>query len=196
MPRSPRLLVPGTYHVTARGNNSEEIFLDDLDRSQYLELLTKAIGLMAARMFAYVLMDNHVHLVMQTTAWNLDGCIHRVHRPYAAYFNRRYGRTGHLFGGRYRSKPVVDDAHLLESTRYTHLNPVRAGIVRLPEDHSWSSYRRYVEPAVRDALVDPEPVLTLLAKDPDRSMAAYKEFVLAGVPARHPFTGEIGSWPS
>lgn len=183
MPRSPRLFVAdGIYHVTARGNNGDEIFRDDLDRSLYLQLLATAARATSAHILAYVLMVNHLHLAVQTTAPNLYETMHRAHRPYAARFNRRYGRTGHLFGDRYHSKPVIDDPYLLETTRYIHLNPVRAGVAKLPEDHPWSSYRCYVRAQDGDSFVCSSPVLQLLASDPVRAGAAYEEFVLAGLP--------------
>lgn len=176
VPRRPRLLFAGgTYHVTARGNNGDAIFRDDHDRVTYLQLIAKAARMTAARIFAYVLMSNHVHLVVQTPAPNLDVLIHGVHRPYAVGFNRRYGRSGHLFGSRYRSIPILDDTHLLEATRYIHRNPVRAGLVQRPEDFFWSSYRSYISPQADGDLVDPGPVLDLLARDRERGRAAYEK---------------------
>jgi len=183
VPRSPRLFVAdGIYHVTARGNNGDEIFRDDFDRSLYLQLLATAARATAARILAYVLMINHVHLAVQTSAPNLYETMHRAHRPYAGRFNRRHGRTGHLFGDRYHSKPVIDDPYLLETTRYIHLNPVRAGVARHPADHPWSSYRCYVQAQDGNGFVCTGPVLQLLASDPVRAGAIYEEFVLAGLP--------------
>lgn len=184
MPRSPRILVAdGTYHVTARGNNGEAIFRDDLDRSLYLQLLAKAVSVTMVRVLAHVLMTNHVHLVLQTAAPNLSDAIHRVNSAYAVRFNRRHVRTGHLFGSRYHGTLVVDDTQLLEATRYVHLNPVRAGVTRRPEDYPWSSYASYVRPRSEEGLVDPRPVLELLANNPRQARAAYEKFVLDAVPA-------------
>jgi REP element-mobilizing transposase RayT len=194
VPRRPRLLFAGgTYHVTARGNNGGGIFRDDHDRVNYLQLLANAARMTDARILAYVLMSNHVHLVVQTPAPNLDVLIHGAHRPYAVGFNRRYGRTGHLFGSRYRSIPILDDTHLLEATRYIHRNPVRAGLVQRPEDFLWSSYRTYIKPQADGDLVDPGRVLDLLARDRKRGRTAYEKFVLSAleVPGTENTTGVL-----
>ena len=182
MPRRPRLFFAGgTYHVTARGNNGDDIFRGDNDRATYFQLLAKAVGETAVQILAYVLMSNHLHLVVHTPSPNLHLLIHGVHRPYAAGFNRTYGRSGHLFGSRYHSTLILDDAQLLEETRYIHLNPVRAGLVRRPEDFSWSSYRSYITPQADDELVNTNPVLALLALERERACAAYEEFVLSAL---------------
>ena len=182
LPRPPRLLfASGTYHVTARGNNGDDIFRDDNDRATYLQLLAKAASETAVRILAYALMSNHLHLVVHTPAPNLHVLIHRAHRPYAAGFNRAYGRSGHLFGSRYHSKTVLDDSQLLETTRYIHLNPVVAGLVRRPEDFPWSSYRSYITPHHDYQLVDPGPVLDLLARVRGSACAAYEAFVLSAL---------------
>src|SRR2546428_6041212 len=110
--------------------------------------------------------------------------------PYATGFNRTYGRSGHLFGSRYHSTLILDDAQLLEVTRYIHLNPVRAGLVRRPEDFSWSSYRSYITPQADDELVNANPVLSLLALERERACAAYEEFVLSAL--AEPGTENIG----
>jgi len=178
MPRKPRpLLAGGTYHVTARGNNREAIFHDDRDRLLYLQLLAWGAIVTSARMIAYVLMTNHVHLIVQTSAPNLDKTIHRIHRPYAAQFNRRYDRVGHVFASRYHSALIIEDSYLLEATRYVHLNPVRAGVAPRPEDFPWSSYRWYLQPQRADGLVDPRPVLALLGDDVEGNGVAYERFV-------------------
>ncbi len=174
-----------TYHITARGNNGENIFSDDYDRYAYLALLAKAVRSMKMRLFAYSLMTTHVHLVCQTAEANISATICRLHGSYAFSFNRRYDRHGHLFEGRFRSRLIEDDAYLLEATRYTHLNPVRAGLVNGPEDHVWSSYRCYVAPEeqTRQTMVDVWPVLQLFSEDPQASRRAYERFVREGMTA-------------
>lgn len=184
MARPPRLLVrDGTYHVTARGNNSEATFREDHDRSEYLRLLGSACAITEVELLAYVLMDNHVHLVVHTSAPNLHEMMHRLQRPYAREFNRRYHRVNHLFGDRYYSRPIVDDVQLLEATRYVHANPVRAGLVQHPGDYPWSSFRDYVQPQEHDNLVRPARVLELLAIDSVKARAAYETFVCSGIDA-------------
>lgn len=177
MPRSPRIVVGGgIYHIFVRGNNAQQIFLDNVDRYHYLRLLQAASKRLAIGVLAYVLMSNHVHLVLQVTTPNLATVMHLVHRAYAFRFNRRHGRIGHTFNNRFQSLPIVDDVYLLQSTRYIHLNPVDAGLVDDPGDYPWSSYRQYLAP--RDGqLVTPNPVLSLLGNDPVRCRRAYEEFV-------------------
>lgn len=186
MARPPRLAFAGaTYHVTARGNDSSDVFTDDYDRYAYLALLARTVRSQKVRLFAYTLMTTHVHLVLQTTAPNISGVLHSLHSPYANAFNRRNGRRGHLFEGRFRSKLIENDAYLLEATRYTHLNPVYAGVVDEPGDYPWSSYAAFVAPCsqTRQPTVDIWPVLELLSTDPRVSRPAYERFVLEGLTA-------------
>ena len=179
--RGSRVIVAGgIYHVFARGNNKADIFLDSVDRSWYLRLLAATVRDLNVKILSYVLMSNHVHLVVQITTPNLAEVMHSVHSPYAAHVNRRHDHTGHTFSSRYKSKIIIDDRHLLETTRYVHLNPVRAGLVRLPEDYTWSSYG-YYRGEGRNQLVDPALVLSILADDPVRGRKAYEKFVGAGI---------------
>lgn len=191
MPRPPRLVFAGaTYHVTGRGNNGERIFNDDADRYAYLVLLAKTMRVMAARLFAYALMSNHVHLVLQTTAANISATIHRLHGPYAAYYNRQHGRNGHLFGRRFYSELVEEDAYLLELTRYVHLNPVRAGLAAHPKDYPWTSYGLYMSHS-NQSLVDIGVILELLGSDLSRSRMAYATFVDGEITSKQ--TGGVSS---
>lgn len=110
MSRPPRPVFSGaTYHITARGNNEESIFVDEADRYAYLTLLAKASRTMAVRLFGYALMTAHVHLALQTTLPNISAMIRRLHTCYAKQFNRRHGRINHLFGDRFYSKLISDD---------------------------------------------------------------------------------------
>lgn len=178
MPRPPRPNAAGTtYHITARGNNRERIFSDRTDRYVYLSLLAKTKRVMALRVFAYVLMTNHVHLVLQTTAPNISAAIHRLHGPYASYFNRRHGRSGHLFGRRFYSEMLADDPHLLQVTSYLHVNPVRAGLVADAAEYPWSSYRCYVGSDSGGSLIDTHPLLELISHDLASGRRAYAKFV-------------------
>lgn len=182
MGRPLRVVYAGaTYHVMARGNNREAIFADDVDRYAYLTLLAKAARATGLRTLAYVLMPNHVHFVVRTSEANLSSAIHRLHSPYAIYFNRRSGRDGHVFGRRFRSHLITLDSYLLAVTRYVHLNPVRAGLAPRPEDYPWSSYRFYVDHPPDQSLVDAGAVLALISTDNSRSRKAYARFVADGI---------------
>ena len=142
MPRPLRFEYPGAlYHVTARGVQQAAIFIDDQDRVSLLSNLAKALRACDACAFAFCLMDNHYHFVLQTRQANLSALMHRVNSVYSSTFNRRHGRCGHLFEGRFKALHIDRDAYLLEVCRYVELNPVRAHIVESPDQWRWSSYR-------------------------------------------------------
>lgn len=172
MSRPPRPVFAGaTYHITARGNSEDAIFADDTDRYAYLTLLARVLRTAGARLFAYALMTNHVHLAVQTIQPNVSTMIQWLHTHHAKHFNRRHGRTNHLFGDRFYSKTITDDLYLLGVTLYLHLNPVRAGLVAHPADYPWTSYRSYV--AGGASVVDVRPVLEIFGRDLRRSRRAY-----------------------
>ena len=144
MPRSLRIEYPGAlYHVTARGVRQGAIFIDDRDRSSMLSIVAQTLKACDAHAFAYCLMGNHYHFVLQTRCANLAVLMRRVNSRYSLTFNRRHGQAGHVFEGRYTALHVDRDAYLLEVCRYVDLNPVRAGLVELPEQWNWSSYRAH-----------------------------------------------------
>ena len=144
MSRSPRLEYPGAfYHVTARGIQQGAIFVDDHDRDSLLTILARALRACDAQAFALCLMGNHYHFVLQTRQANLSVLMHRVNSVYSLTFNRRHGRRGHVFEGRFKALHVDRDAYLLAVCRYVDLNPVRAGLVESPTQWTWSSYRAH-----------------------------------------------------
>jgi REP element-mobilizing transposase RayT len=144
MHRPPRLEYPGAlYHVTARGVQQNAIFADDTDRSSLLAILARSLDACHARAFAFCLMGNHYHFVLQTHEPNLSTLMRRVNSVYSMTFNRRHDRHGHLFEGRFKALHVDRDAYLLEVCRYVDLNPVRAGLVERPQQWAWSSYRAH-----------------------------------------------------
>ncbi len=144
MPRSIRLEYPDAlYHVTARGVQQRFIFLDDEDRRLSLRLLARTLIDFDAQVFAYCLMGNHYHLVLQTRRANLSTLMQRFNANYSQQFNHRHSRIGQVFGGRFKTVHVDRDAYLLSVCRYVDLNPVRAGLARVPEDWMWSSYRAH-----------------------------------------------------
>ncbi len=155
MARLPRLVVPGyPHHLVQRGNNRQAIFVDDLDRDRYLKLLAEASRQHALPIHAFVLMPNHVHLlVTPATEEAMAAAMQDVGRAYVHWFNKRHQRTGTLFEGRFRSCVVETDRYALACTRYIEMNPVRAGIVNSPADFRWSSYRHNVG-------LQPHPLVT------------------------------------
>lgn len=142
MARPPRLEIPdGTYHVSARGNERSSIYWDDGDRRHFLELLAEVGTGFCWRILAYCQMTNHYHLLIQTPEPNLAQGMRQLNGVYAQGFNRRHGRVGHLFQGRYSARLVQADEHLRVAVRYIVRNPVRAGLCREPQGWRWSGHR-------------------------------------------------------
>jgi REP element-mobilizing transposase RayT len=141
MPRLARLEYPDAlYHVTARGVQQDRIFVDDADRLALIKYLARALEEGGARAFAYCLMGNHYHLVLQTSRPNLSALMQRINSGFCQAVNRRHERCGHLLEGRFKAIVVDRDNYLLEVCRYVDLNPVRAGLVASPSQWRWSSH--------------------------------------------------------
>jgi putative transposase len=141
MPRKHREEVAGAVvHVFARGNRRQDIFLGDADRGLYLSLLGQVVVRQRWRCLAYCLMDNHVHLLIETPEPNLGAGMQRLHGVYAQTFNKRHGCCGHVFQGRFGANRVKSDAQLWMTARYIALNPVEAGLCARPGDWGWSSH--------------------------------------------------------
>ena len=190
MARPLRIEYPGAvYHLTARGNAREDIFLDDGDRRLFLDLLAETIARFRWLCHAYCLMGNHYHLLIETPEANLSRGMRHLNGVYTQRFNRTHGRVGHVFQGRYKAILVERDAHLLELCRYLVLNPVRAGMVRSARNWRWSSHR-----AMAGQVAAPEWLATdwLLARFGRRAAparAAYRRFVIDGRGAASPWDG-------
>lgn len=188
MARPLRLEFPGAvYHITARGDAQEDIYRDDADRLLFLDLLGKEVRQQRWRLYAYCLMDNHYHLLLETPEGNLVAGMRRFNGVYTQAFNRRHGRVGHVFQGRYKSIVVDKDAYLLELSRYIVLNPVRARRVERVEDWPWSSYRATVGQVAAPDWLDVAGLLAHFDRDPARARRAYRDFVRAGVDAESPW---------
>lgn len=175
MTRLPRPDLAGVpQHVVQRGNNRLPCFLDDEDRRRYLRCLCEALHRYGCDLHAYVLMDNHAHLLVTP---HEVGAVSRLMqtfgRNYAGLFNGRHGRTGTLWEGRYKSCLVDTERYVLTCSRYIELNPVRARMVGDPSDYPWSSYQANAL-GRPDGLVTPSPTLLALAGDPAARLAAYR----------------------
>ncbi|MBO4214139.1 MAG: transposase [Lachnospiraceae bacterium] len=134
----------GIYHVMLRGVNRQRIFEDNEDNFAFLSILATYKKKCEFELFAYCLMRNHVHMLIREGEMELPDVIRRVATTYAQYFNRKYGRVGHLFQDRYRSEAVKSEEQLIQTLRYIHRNPVKAGICEKMEEYTLSSYRQYV----------------------------------------------------
>ena len=141
MSRRPREEVDGgIFHVYARGNAKQLVYLDEVDRVTYLRLLGLVIGKRRWRCLGYCLMDNHMHLLLQTPEAGLAAGMQWLHGVYAQTFNERHDRVGHLFQGRYGAVRVKSDAQLWALFRYIGVNPVEAGLCGRPSEWKWGSY--------------------------------------------------------
>ena len=195
MGRPLRVEYPGAlYHVTSRGNEKRDIFLDDRDRRKFLGLLEEHHDRHGILIHCYVLMGNHYHLVVETPGGNLITVMHGINSTYTGYFNRGHNRAGHLFQGRYSAILVDKDAYLLQVSRYVHLNPVRAGMVDRPERYEWSSYPGYVWKSREVPWVEYAWVLSQFGRSRRVGREKYGEFVSAGVQqtAESPFRDLYG----
>lgn len=180
MARKPRIEFPGAFfHIIVRGNNRENIFRDGPDYSRYLQKLVYFCRKGDMTLYAYCLMPNHIHLLLEMSKVSLSKVLQRFHTWYTQYFNRRYDRVGHVFQGRYKAIICDKDAYLLELVRYIHLNPVRASLVDSPEDYPWSSHRIYLG-IERSGRIDPSFVLEQFSDDPSTARKFYKSFVTEG----------------
>lgn len=182
MARLPRLtLADHPHHVIQRGNNRQAVFVDRDDREFFLSLLGENAARFAVALHAYVLMDNHFHLLATpSTADGLPQWMQAVGRRYVRYFNGRHGRTGTLWEGRYRSTLIQTERYLLPCMAYIDLNPVRAGMVAEARDYPWSSHGHYAG-LRHDKFLTPHPLYWGLGNTPFAREAAYAELVQNGI---------------
>ena len=183
MPSAPRDESPGYHHVWCRGNNKRPIVLDARDRRTLLEQTDTVARRFGWKVLAYCLMDNHYHLVIEIDERGMSRGFCRLNTGYATTFNKRHGRMNHLFGKRYGSKPIEDEASLLETCRYVLMNPVRAGLVKRPQDYRWSSFRATLGEAYSDIALSVDQLLGSFHRDPRRARALFAEFVARTPPA-------------
>lgn len=178
MSRPLRIEYPGAfYHITSRGNERRNIFRDDKEREQFLSYFGTATDRYKAVIHVYCLMSNHYHLLLETPLGNLSQIMHHINGAYTTYFNKRHKRSGHLFQGRYKAIVVDKDEYAAELSRYIHLNPVRAGIVKNPDEYPWSSYRYYSGKRKRPEWLVPDFILSYFGKDTSEARKGYRKFV-------------------
>jgi putative transposase len=178
VPRSPRLQVAdGVFHVTARGNRRQDIFVHPVDYLAFLSLLDDLSRRRGWQGYGYCLLSNHYHLVVETPEPDLSAGMQWLNGRFAQTFNHRYGLDGHLFQGRFHSVLVEGDWHLLELTRYLALNPVKAGLCRHPRYWRWSSYAAVAGREAPRKFLAPRGVLRLFGSTPRQARARFEEFV-------------------
>jgi putative transposase len=176
--RPLRIAFPGAfYHVISRGNERKAVFQTVRDREQYLSYLESAHNRYGAVIHAYCLMGNHYHLLLETPRGNLSQVLHHINGAYTTYFNVKRGRSGHLFQGRFKGILVEKDAYCKELSRYIHLNPVRAGLVRTPLEYRWSSYRYFIKKGGKPDWLTTEWVLEDFGGCGKKGFRRYREYV-------------------
>jgi putative transposase len=175
MPRRARLVLPNVpLHLIQRGNNRQACFFADADYRVYLAWLAEHAGANGCRVHAYVLMSNHVHLLISADEAGSPGALMKaLGQQYVQYVNRRYGRSGTLWEGRFRSCLIQEEMYLLICQRYIELNPVRAGMVQQPAQYKWSSYRGNAE-GCADPILSPHPLYSGMAGDAGERQRVYR----------------------
>lgn len=188
MARPLRIEFPGAlYHVTARGNARQPIFLSKDDALRFLETLGDTALRLGWRFHAYCLMTNHYHLLVETEHANLSKGMCHLNGAYTQAFNRAHGRVGHLFQGRYKAILVEAEAYFLELARYVVLNPLRAGMCDKPGDWLWSSYAATVGKTAAPEWFDAVSVLARFSGNAELARRAYASFVAEGVGKASPW---------
>ncbi len=176
MARLPRLNLPNIpQHIVQRGNNRQAIFFHDDDYCTYLEYLREALAKNGCKLYGFVLMTNHVHLlVLGQTSAGISGLMQSVGRRYVRYINTTYRRSGTLFEGRFKASLVDSDCYMLTCMRYIELNPLRAGMVVDPSNYRWSSYPHHIGESVIEWLAEPDEYRRL-GGYPEARARAYRE---------------------
>jgi len=183
--RKTRIEFPGAfYHVLSRGNNRQEVFQDEQDYRIYLRRLEKYREQYKFILYAFVLMPNHVHLLIETGHTNLSKIMQGIQQSYTSYYHKKYKSVGHLFQGRYKAILCQRDAYLLELVRYIHLNPVRSGLVESLEDYAWSSHHSFFG-HLKQPYVDKILILAMFSEDKHSALKRYLQFIQDGMDEGH-----------
>ncbi len=191
MAYKPRIEVPyGYYHVVTRGNNKRRIYEDDRDRETFLVLLERVARRYGWLLYAYCLMGNHYHLVMQIAENGISHGMCELNTAYAVTYNLRHDRINHLFGRRFWSELVTTDAYLLGACRYVVQNPVRAGLSATCDDWAWSSYRATIGAAPARPFLAAQNVLDFVAPRSRQQVTAFRDFCSVIVPKRQRLDGQ------
>lgn len=194
MARPLRIEIRGAlYHISSRGNDNSPVYRDEEDYQKFLEILSEIPQRYGTFLHVYILMENHYHILIETPEGNIKGAIHYLNASYAGYFNKRYRRSGHLFQGRYKGAIIQKEVYLLPVSRHLHLNPVRAEVVRRPEDYRWSSYSEYIGKRKPQGWMTYDSILAQYFQPEETARNLYKLYVEEGIGKReNPFAGMKG----
>lgn len=176
-----KLLVPNLVsHITQRAAGKDSLFIEDNDYLFMLSLMKEICLKFDLDLYAFCLMPNHTHLLLRPKRENLHEAMRDLYSRYARWFNKKYERKGHLFGGPYRQAVCLDDSYLLAISLYIHTNPVRASLVKEPMEYRWSSIRLYYEDHSPKSFVDPSFILGLLPGDNSTKRENYRQLLRKG----------------
>jgi len=168
----------GIYHVILRGVNRQDIFYDDDDYLRFLETTAQMKSGDEFAVYGYCLMTNHLHLLIQEKTDTISRIMSRIGTSYAWWYNQKYGRSGHVFQGRFKSECIENDNYLLAVIRYIHNNPVKAGMAQKPEEYRWSSIHAYYgNREYPYGLTEPGFILGVINQDKEKAIKAFKEFI-------------------
>ena len=174
MAKKKRIWYPGAvYHITNRGNRRADIFKDEEDYQVYLIILQQTMDKYPYILYSYCLMTNHIHMQIETKDVEIWHIMRYINLLYTKYFNNKYNFIGHLFQGRYKSEIIENDTYNLETSRYIHLNPVKANMVNTPIEYKWSSYDIYMGQR-KSEIVSEEKILSYFKGN---SRKLYKDYV-------------------
>lgn len=179
MPRQRRQLSETKiYHIMIRGNQRQNIFLDEEDKIKFIEILKKKKAHQEYLLYAYCLMNNHVHLLLQEYQDELSRIMKKINVSYVYYFNRKYQRIGHLFQDRFKSEKIEKENYLLATISYIHNNPVKAVIAQAPAEYQWSSYNQYVNPkeVIFPLIIEREKLLSFFSSNETKAIQAFIEY--------------------
>lgn len=193
MPRAARVAPKEyVYHVMTRGNNRQTVFRDKEDFQRYLEVVQQYRTKYKFKLYRYVLMGNHAHLVLRPSenGGALSQIMKGINLTYAYHYKKKYRHTGHFWQDRYKSIIVAEDEYLMACGSYVELNPVRAHIVQEPKDYRWSSYNVYAH-GKEDNLVDKQPVYQGFARNAVERQNKYREFVRGMLKEKKAMKGEM-----
>lgn len=167
----------GIYHIMIRGANKQEIFHDNEDRSRFLEILSEIKTISEIKVYGWCLMNNHVHLLLQDGSESISITMKRLGVRYVRYYNQKYKTTGHLFQDRFKSECIETDKYLLTVIRYIHQNPVKAQLMKKPEQWKWSSCLGYYGDRVYPTdLLDNAFILGMFSENESEAIEKFKKF--------------------
>lgn len=176
MARKPRIHYPGAlYHVMVRGNNGEKVLADEIDKRKYFNVLTQYKEKLGFKLYAFCIMDNHAHFLIEVQDVSLSQIMQRIQQVYTQWFNRKYNRTGHVFQQRYKALLCDKDSYLLQLIRYIHNNPIKANL----DDglkYKWSSHAYYVGKE-KGNFIDMSDVLNMFSADRREALKQYLRFM-------------------